>query len=187
MKILLASGSPRRSAILKDAGFNFEKLSIDVDESYPASMAAAEVPAYLAAKKMDAARSAAVAIDAIIITADTIVLLGDTIIGKPANAADAAAILRSLSGKMHTVISAVCICIRGEIHCVESKTDVYFDAMTDAEIDYYISKYAPFDKAGAYAIQEWIGLNKILRIDGDYYNVVGFPMSKIYPLLKRYQ
>ncbi|MBP9547947.1 MAG: septum formation protein Maf [Chitinophagales bacterium] len=183
MKIILSSASPRRRSILKDAGFDFEILAIDVDESFPPNLNSKQVPAFIASKKMDAARQSVATKDNIIITADTVVLLGDEIIGKPINVEDAKHILRKLSGKMHKVITAVCICKNGIETCMESETNVYFDTMTDLEIENYITAFKPFDKAGAYAIQEWIGLNKILRIEGDYYNVVGFPMSKVYPFL----
>lgn len=187
MKIILASASPRRRSILKDAGFDFEILAIDVDESFPKNINPAQVAAYIASKKMHAARQSDETKESIIITADTVVLLGDEIIGKPINVADAKNILRNLSGKMHLVITAVCIYKNGIETCIESETKVYFDTMTDREIENYISEFKPFDKAGAYAIQEWIGLNKILRIEGDYYNVVGFPMSKVYPFLNENQ
>ena len=182
MAIVLASGSPRRRQILQEAGFSFTLLPLDVDESFSSDMPALNVPLMLAQRKMEAAKSAAHSED-IIITADTVVVLDDQIIGKPVDRSDAFKILQSLSGKKHMVISGICIA-RGTTQIdMEVTTAVYFDVINDDEINFYLDQYQPYDKAGAYAIQEWIGMNKITRIEGDYYNVVGFPMSKIYPVL----
>ncbi len=182
MKIILASGSPRRSQILQDAGFDFEILKMDVEESFPDTMPVAEIPIFLAKKKMEAAIQLNTE-EAIIITADTAVIHENTIINKPYDSDDAFTMLRSLSGKMHLVISGVCITTPTQQFELEVTTKVYFDTLTDDEIKYYLKTFKPYDKAGAYAIQEWIGINKITKIEGDYYNVVGFPMSKIYPIL----
>ena len=184
MKILLASASPRRSQILKEAGFDFEILKIDVDESFPDSMPVPEVPVYLAKKKMEEAKKYLNA-ENLIITADTVVILGDEIINKPLDTDDAFRMLEKLAGKTHTVISGVCISTMNEDFIFEDRTDVVFENMTEEEIKFYIDNYKPFDKAGSYAIQEWIGLNKIARIEGNYFNVVGFPMSKVYPILRQ--
>ncbi len=185
MPIVLASGSPRRSQILKDAGFDFTVLSLDVDERFPAGMPAVNVPLMLAQRKMQAAQQHVFPED-IIITADTVVVLEDTIIGKPEDRNDAFGILRSLSGKKHTVITGICIA-KGHTHVdIEVSTAVYFESLSDEEIGFYLDTFQPYDKAGAYAIQEWIGMNKISRIEGDYYNVVGFPMSKIFPVLNTF-
>ena len=183
MSIKLASGSPRRSQLLKEAGFEFEILKIVVDESFPQSMPVKDIPLFLAQKKMQEANNFRKDND-IIITADTVVILEDTVINKPFDSDDAFSILRNLSGNMHLVVSGVCIATSTYQYDLEVTTKVYFDTMTDDEIKFYIKNYKPFDKAGAYAIQEWIGINKITKIEGDYYNVVGFPMSKIYPILK---
>lgn len=180
--IILASGSPRRSQILETAGFTFTVIRPDAEEVFDDSMDVMDVPLYLAGKKMDLALTMAPA-DAIVITADTVVILDDTIIGKPVDEADAFRILRVLSGTMHLVVSGVCIHYRGSRYEIDVTTKVFFDHLTDAEIRNYLHTCLPYDKAGAYAIQEWIGMNKITRIEGDYYNVVGFPMSKIYPIL----
>lgn len=184
MKILLASASPRRSQILKEAGFDFEILKIDVDESFPDSMPVPEIPVYLAKKKMEEAKKY-LNVENLIITADTVVILGDEIINKPLDAEDAFRMLEKLAGKTHTVISGVCISTIKEDFIFEDRTDVVFEEMSGEEIKFYIDNYKPFDKAGSYAIQEWIGLNKIARIEGNYFNVVGFPMSKIYPILRK--
>ncbi len=183
MKIILASASPRRRQMLKEAGFEFDILKIDVNESYPDDIPVEKVPLFVAQKKMDEAKKH-VNEDATLITADTIVILDNEIIGKPADQDDAMQILKKLSGRMHVVISAVCILAGERSYSLEAETKVYFEQLIEEEITFYLNKYRPFDKAGAYAIQEWIGLNKISKIEGDYYNVVGFPMSKIYPILK---
>lgn len=180
--IILASGSPRRSQILATAGFEFSIIKPEVDEVFSSEMPVMEVPLYLAGIKMDAALSM-VAQDAIVITADTVVILDEQIIGKPKDEEDAFSILKCLSGKMHLVVSGVCLQYKGTRYDIDVTTKVYFDVMTDTEIRRYLETCKPYDKAGAYAIQEWIGMNKITRIEGDYYNVVGFPMSKIYPVL----
>lgn len=180
--IILASGSPRRSQILDAAGFSFTVIKPDAEEVFDDSMDVMDVPLYLAGKKMDLALTM-VQEEAIIITADTVVILDDTIIGKPVDEDDAFRILRSLSGTLHLVVSGVCLYYRGTRYEIDVTTKVYFDHLTDVEIRNYLRTCKPYDKAGAYAIQEWIGMNKITRIEGDYYNVVGFPMSKIYPIL----
>ncbi|MFN0275860.1 MAG: Maf family protein [Chitinophagales bacterium] len=183
MNILLASTSPRRKQILTDAGFDVEILKTEVDESFPESLSVTEVPVFLAKKKMtEAVRHAPP--EATILTADTIVVLNNEIIGKPIDEEDAKGILRRLSGNMHEVISGVCIRKNGEVYTFDSITRVFIHVLTEEEINFYISTYKPFDKAGAYAIQEWIGLNKIYKIEGDYYNVVGLPMSEVYRKLR---
>lgn len=180
--IILASASPRRSQILEAAGFTFTVVKPDVEEVFDPAMPVMEVPLYLAGLKMDAARKM-VADDALIITADTVVILNEQLIGKPVDEPDAFRILRALSGNMHLVVSGVCLYYKGNQYDIDVTTKVYFDHLTDVEIHAYLDTCKPYDKAGAYAIQEWIGMNKISRIEGDYYNVVGFPMSKIYPVL----
>jgi len=183
MKIILASGSPRRRDILTAAGFTVELLKIDVDESFPANIPVRQVPMYLAKKKMQKAMQHMVD-NLPLITADTVVILDNEIINKPADTEDAANMLQKLSGRTHEVITGVCILKNGKEECIEAVTNVSMNRLTDDEIRFYINTYKPFDKAGAYAIQEWIGLNKISRIEGDYYNVVGFPMSLVYAMLK---
>ena len=183
MSIILASGSPRRSQILKDAGFEFSLLKMDVDESFDISMPAENVPLMLAVRKMEEAVKHIQKND-IVITADTVVVWNENIIGKPVDRSDAFEILTKLSGNVHRVITGICI-HKGETRMeLEVTTKVVFEIITAEEINYYLDRYQPYDKAGAYAIQEWIGMNKIARIEGDYYNVVGFPMSRIYPVLK---
>jgi septum formation protein len=182
MKIILASGSPRRRQILHEAGFSFDVLRIDADESFPPDMPVRDVPKFLASKKMDIAQQLCTPED-IVITADTVVILGDEIINKPLNEDDGFQMLRKLSGQMHEVITAICIARENLRVDLEEVTKVYFEPLSDAEIGFYLSRFKPYDKAGAYAIQEWIGLNKIAKIEGNYYNVVGFPMNQVYKVL----
>lgn len=182
-KIILASQSPRRKQLMELAELEFEIIIADVDETNPPGMPGAEVPAFLARKKAGAI--AHLADGAIVIAADTVVLLGDLILGKPIDAEHAQKILRQLSGRMHTVVTGVCI-RKGEKEIVfSSTTEVYFRQLTDTQIAHYIRNYKPFDKAGAYAIQEWIGVTGIGKINGDYYNVMGLPIGDVILALKR--
>jgi len=176
-KLILASGSPRRRQLLEQAGYSFRIVVTDVDETNPPGMPGADVPAFLAKKKADAIAHAHP--EAVIIAADTVVLLGDDILGKPKDAADAAAMLQRLSGRMHRVVTGVCIQQGAEQEHFSVTTEVYFRELTRAGIDYYITHFRPFDKAGSYAIQEWIGLTGIERINGDYYNVMGLPIGQV--------
>ena len=179
MGIVLASGSPRRKQILGDAGFEFSIILPDVDESFAEDIAVDAVPLMLANRKMEKAKTLCQPND-IIITADTVVILENKIIGKPNDRSDAVAILKALSGKQHKVVSGVCIAQGERQYDLEVTTKVYFDTLTDAEIDFYIDKYQPYDKAGAYAIQEWIGLCKISRIEGTFTNIMGLPVDRVY-------
>ena len=182
-KLILASRSPRRIALLNAAGLKFVVRSADIDETPPAGMTVKKVPQYLAKKKADAIKQSN---NELIIAADTLVILNNIILGKPADKKDAEKMLRMLSRKMHTVITGVCIkSIKKEIAFSE-QTNVFFKKLTDADISYYIKKYKPFDKAGSYAIQEWIGLTGIYKIEGDYFNVMGLPVSRVIEELKKF-
>jgi septum formation protein len=181
-RLILASGSPRRKTILTDAGFLPEVIPLDVDESFPADMDVRKVASFLAEIKMEAALGRFPQ-DKVMVTADTVVVLEGEIIGKPGDRKEAIGMLQNLSGKVHEVNTAVCIALGGDIHKVEAWTEVSLLPVSLDEIEYYVDQHKPYDKAGGYAIQEWIGLNKIDRISGDYYNVVGFPMSGVYPVL----
>lgn len=181
-KIILASQSPRRKQLLELAEIDFEIIIADVDETNPPGMPGDDVPAFLAKKKANAI--AHLAGDAIVIAADTVVLLDHHILGKPTDAANAKAILRQLSGRMHKVVSGVCILQADREVSFSVTTQVFFRPLTDAQIDHYISRYQPYDKAGAYAIQEWIGVTGIEQINGDYYNVMGLPIGDVIHVLK---
>jgi len=173
---ILASKSPRRHYLLKQAGFDFEVQTLDVDESFDTELKKEEVPLFLAKKKALAFESK----DKIIVTADTVVSLQDEIINKPENDEDAIAMLSKLSGRMHTVYSGVCIRKLDAIHSFTEATEVFFKELSAAEIEYYVKHYQPFDKAGAYGIQDWLGYIGVSRINGCFYNVMGFPVSRFY-------
>lgn len=177
--IILASKSPRRSQLLKACGFEFEVKTMDVEESYPADLKTSEVAAYLARKKAQGSKSL-ITDNEILITADTIVTLGETVYGKPKDYADACHILRQLSGQVHEVITGICLTSKDKEVVLSDTAKVYLKPLTDEEIDYYVKTYEPYDKAGAYAIQEWIGLTKIEKIEGSYFTIMGLPTHLIY-------
>lgn len=186
-KIILASGSPRRKALLSGLGIEFEvRLLPDIDESFPEGLAAGEIPCFIAREKADAYKPSLQA-DELLITADTIVWLDGEVLGKPLDEADARRILHKLSGKTHQVITGVCLTTTVWQRTFNAVTDVTFSTLTDAEIDYYIGNYHPFDKAGAYGVQEWIGYVAVERIEGSFYNVMGLPIQKLYKELQQIQ
>lgn len=176
--IILASGSPRRKQLLTDIGLDFKVCSTDIDETFPAHLKGKEIALYLAERKADASNP--LTKKDLIITCDTIVWLDNVALEKPASKTEAQTMLKKLSGNIHQVISAVCIKTLKDKKLFYDSTEVTFGALTDDEIDYYIDHYKPFDKAGAYGIQEWIGLIGIEKINGSYTNVVGMPMEKLY-------
>jgi septum formation protein len=176
-RIILASGSPRRKQLMEMAELHFEVLVTDVDETNPPGMPGDDVPAHLAAKKANAV--ADLAHDAIVVAADTVVLLDDQILGKPQDAQHARDMLRSLAGRTHRVVTGVCIRSAKKEQIFSVTTEVRFRPLTDEQIAHYVANYKPFDKAGSYAIQEWIGVTGIERIDGDYYNVMGLPIGDV--------
>ncbi len=180
-KIYLASKSPRRQELLKLMGLEYTLYIKDIDESYPESLRANEVAEYIAKKK---ANAFAVSEEGVIVTADTVVVVDNEILGKPLDADDASAMLRKLSGRKHEVITGVCIFSKEHQVSFSEVTEVHFRTLQDIEIDYYIKNYKPFDKAGAYGIQEWIGVTAITGIVGSYTNVVGLPTEKLYEGLK---
>lgn len=184
-KVILASQSPRRRELLAMAGIRFEVRPVPFDESYPPDLPVSEVAAYLAEKKAMAAQPLP-GMDEILLTADSIVALGNEVFGKPADYEDAVRILRALSGKTHQVYTGVCLWTPGKKKVFTGTSHVHFGVLTDEEIDFYIREYQPFDKAGAYAIQEWIGLCKVERIEGTFSNIVGLPMELVYKELKEF-
>lgn len=183
-KIILASKSPRRSQLLQQAGFRFEIKTQEVEETYPDSLKTEEVAGFLARKKARAARSF-IQKDEIILAADSVVILNDTIYGKPKDYDDAVHILKQLSGNIHHVITGVCLLSITQERVFSDTSKVYFEPLTEEEIHYYITHYQPFDKAGAYAIQEWIGLCKIRKIEGTYANIMGLPVQRVYEELEK--
>lgn len=177
-KIVLASQSPRRKQLLEWAEIPFEIIVKETDESYPENMPVAEVPVYIARNKALAIKDTVKA-DRQILAADTIVVLENEIIGKPKNRQDAVEILAKLSGRKHQVITGVVILMKGKEIAFSDTTEVMFHSLTTGQISFYVDKYKPYDKAGAYAIQEWIGVVGIRNINGDFYNVMGLPVSRV--------
>lgn len=183
-QITLASGSPRRKELLSSLGIDFQVRTKPIDETFPANLPAREVATYIAKAKAEAF-TGDIGANELIITADTVVILGDEILAKPADKKEAQKMLQALSGSTHLVITGVCILTAEGFQTFDETTSVVFKQLSTQEIDYYIDNYQPFDKAGAYGIQEWIGMVGIERIEGDYYNVVGLPLHKVYNHLKQ--
>lgn len=178
LKIILASASPRRKELLAGLDLDFEvKVVKGVSESYPKTLRAEEVPQYISREKAAAYQ---VADDELLLTADTVVIVDNTILGKPHDADDARRMLRLISGRTHQVVTGVTLTTAKAQKTFGVSTDVTFRQLTDDEIDYYIAHYRPFDKAGAYGIQEWIGYVGVTSIHGSYYNVMGLPVQRIY-------
>ncbi len=181
-KILLGSASPRRQELLEKMDLDFKTVSIKADESYPEILPATEVPEYLAIKKSLAYHR--LKADEMLITADTIVVLDDEILGKPKNKTAAKKMLQALSGRKHEVITGVCLRTKKDILTFADISEVYFKKLKNKDIKYYIDRYQPFDKAGAYGIQEWIGVTGIKKIKGSYYNIMGLPTAKLIDYIK---
>ncbi|MEQ8244827.1 Maf family nucleotide pyrophosphatase [Fulvivirga sp.] len=182
--LILASKSPRRSQLLKEAGFDFSVKTMDVDESFPDDMEVHQVAEYIASNKAKAFQNSI--IDEIVITADTVVIVDDKILAKPANQNEAFDMIKSISGRSHEVMTGVALVTKDNISTFSDTTKVIFKPLVDHEINYYIENYKPYDKAGAYGIQEWIGMIGIERIEGSYFNVVGLPIQKLYQALLPY-
>src|ERR1700733_3613235 len=178
LKHILASKSPRRQELLRLMDIAFRIVLKEVDESYPDGLKPEEVAVYIAEKKAKAFDETVT--DEVVLTADTIVCVNNQILGKPENAAHAIEMLQTLSGRMHLVITGVCLLYKHQYHSFYDVSEVYFGELTDEEIEDYVNKYQPFDKAGSYGIQERIGLIGIERINGSYTNVVGLPTEKLY-------
>lgn len=178
--IVLASNSPRRKELLSGLGLKFEvKVLPDVDESYPKNLLPEEVPIYIASKKANANR-VNMANNDLLITADTVVICNGKILGKPKNAAEAYEMLNFLSGKVHQVVTGVCLTTIKEQRKFSATSDVTFKNLTSEEIEYYIQNFKPYDKAGAYGIQEWIGYIGVTKINGSFFNVMGLPVQRLY-------
>lgn len=183
-RIILGSGSPRRHFLLNELGIEFEILvNENLEETYPEGLSKEEIPVYLAELKSSAIMGD-VSKDSLLITADTIVWLDGKVINKPKDRADAVNILKSLSGNKHEVLTGVCLRTAERKHSFHATSQVWFASLDDEEIIYYIDRYKPFDKAGAYGVQEWIGYIGIEKIEGSYFNVMGLPIQKVYHALK---
>ncbi|MBV8327100.1 Maf family nucleotide pyrophosphatase [Chryseobacterium sp.] len=183
MKLLLASQSPRRKELLTSLGFEFEVVKTDCEEILPADIKIEEAAAYLSQLKADTFRS--LSPDEILLTADTVVAIEDKVLGKPADETDAKNMLRHLSGKTHQVYTGITIKTQDRVFTETDVADVTFDEITDGEIEFYIQKYQPFDKAGSYGIQEWLGMAKIKNINGSFYTIMGLPTHLVYKILQK--
>lgn len=176
--LILASSSPRRQYLMKEAGFTFTVEKPEVEEDFPASLPIEQVARFLAAKKAEFFRPRIH--EEIIVTADTVVILGDKILNKPLDRPEAIAMLSQLSGNTHRVMTGVCIVSKEKEESFDDTTEVSFVKLTQKEIEFYVDQYKPFDKAGAYGAQDWIGMVAIEKIVGSYFNVMGLPIHKVY-------
>ncbi len=189
-KIILASKSPRRSQLLQWAEIEFEIMSAETDESYPADLSPTDVATYIACNKATDVKNSLQHKDTngigyTVLAADTIVVLDNKIIGKPSGRQHAIDTLSLLSGRTHHVITGVCILTKGKKIVFAEQTEVEFFELGQSELEYYVDNYKPYDKAGSYAIQEWIGVTGIKSINGDFYNVMGLPVSRVVKELKK--
>jgi len=181
-KLILASASPRRQFLLKEIGLEFTIDPPHINESFPADLPIQKVPSYLAEKKAKELLSKIT--DEIILASDTVVILGKKILNKPADRAEAIEMLTALSGTTHIVITAVCLLSKDKSDCFEDWTEVTFKHLSQKEIEYYVDNYKPYDKAGAYGAQDWIGMVAIEKIVGSYFTVMGLPIHKVYERLQ---
>jgi septum formation protein len=184
--LILASQSPRRQYLLKELGLDFEIIATNVLENYPATLSHPEIAVYLAELKADTFDGTRMESKALIIAADTIVCLEHEILGKPGNYTAAVEMLKKLSGRKHDVITGVCLKSKNKRKTFHVKSSVYFKELKREEIDYYIENFQPFDKAGGYGVQEWIGYIGISRIEGSFFNVMGLPVKELYEELLKF-
>ena len=190
MNLILGSQSPRRRELMAGLDIPFTCVTIDADESFPTDLQAGDIPMYIARAKARA-YEAQLQPDDLLITSDTIVWLNGQMLGKPQSKQEAKQMLMQLSGQTHQVYTAVCFTwlnpppAQSAQHSFVDCTDVTFRTLTEEEIDYYVEKYMPLDKAGAYGVQEWIGYVGVTRMEGSYFNVMGFPIGRVYDWLKR--
>ena len=180
--VVLASNSPRRRELLEQLGVNYRvELIKGIDETHPADMPAHEIAEYLSRLKASAYQLKS---RELLITADTVVILGDDVLGKPADDAEACSMLRRLSGRTHSVVTGVAVTTEEGVRSFSDEALVTFDALSDDEINYYVKQYSPLDKAGAYGIQEWIGYAGVKKLEGSFFTVMGLPVHRLYQLLK---
>lgn len=185
--IILASQSPRRKQLLETAHYNLEIIIANTDETFPDDLAEEDIPVYIATDKAKAVKAKISVAEKPIIAADTIVVIGNEILGKPVDREEAIYFLSKLSGNTHKVITGVAIIFQDKLITISDTTEVSFHNLTHQQITYYVDEYKPYDKAGAYAIQEWIGMIGISKINGDFYNVMGLPISKVVNELDKLQ
>lgn len=182
--IILASKSPRRQELLKGIGLKFSVLTKDVDESFSRNLSVFDVAPYLSIKKARSFEETELPENYMIITADTVVIANDMILGKPKDEDEARNMLRLLSGKKHSVVTGVTIRTKEKTKTFSATSKVSFDILDDEDIEYYVNSFKPFDKAGSYGIQEWIGYIAVNSVEGSYFNVMGLPTQKLYQMLK---
>jgi septum formation protein len=180
--LILASSSPRRQYLMREAGYTFTVEKPDVDESFPKELPVEQVAKYLASKKAEYFRTEIH--EEVVITADTVVILGKEVLNKPADRDEAIIMLSQLSGKTHLVVTGVCILSKEKEESFDDTTEVTFKKLSRTEIEFYVDTYKPYDKAGAYGAQDWIGMVAIEKIVGSYFNVMGLPMHKVYDHMK---
>jgi septum formation protein len=183
-KIYLASKSPRRREIIGNAGFSYELVDIDVDEDFPASLPVEEVAEFLANKKADALTE--LPMDGILLTSDTVVVVGDEILNKPESKEEATAMLKKLSGTVHLVITGVCMRDKHKSVSLSDTSKVTFANLSDAEIEKYVNSPSPYDKAGSYGIQDGLGMVAVTNIEGSYFNIMGLPIHRVYEEAKKW-
>lgn len=181
-RIILASQSPRRQELLKELALDFDIETRPIDEVYDSNLKGAAITDYLSSLKASAFND--LAPQDLLITSDTIVWIDDQALGKPQNHEEACKMLSMMSGKMHQVFTSVCFTTANKQWTISDETKVYFNTLTYEEIEHYVSHYKPFDRAGSYGIQDWLGCIGIEKIDGCYYNVMGLPLPKVYSFLK---
>lgn len=184
--VVLASKSPRRQELLRGIGIEFSVMTKEVDESYSKNISVFDVAPYLSVKKAKSFEDSDLPNNYMLITADTVVVVDDAILGKPKDEDDARNMLRLLSGKKHYVITGVTIHTKDKTKTFSVSSKVSFDDLSDDEIEYYVNVYKPFDKAGSYGVQEWIGYIGVNSVEGSYFNVMGLPTHKLYQMLKQF-
>ena len=182
--IVLASKSPRRQELLKGIGVDFTIMTKDVDESYPSRLPSIDVAPFLSLKKAKAFEDAELPENYMVITADTVVIVDNEILGKPQDRDDAFRMIKMLSGKVHKVVTGVTVHTKEKTKTFSVTSKVTFEMLDNQEIEYYIDNYKPYDKAGAYGVQEWIGYCGVSYVEGSYFNVMGLPTQKLYKVLK---
>lgn len=184
--VILASKSPRRQELLKGIGIDFTIMTKDIDESFPQNMSPYDVAPYLSVKKAKAFNDSELPDNYMIITSDTVVIVDDKILGKPKDAEEARSMIRLISGRKHSVITGVTVHTKHKTKTFSVTSKVSFINLDDEEIEHYVNNYKPFDKAGAYGIQEWIGYIGVDYVEGSYFNVMGLPTQKLYNILKTF-
>ena len=184
-KLILASSSPRRQELIKGLDIPFETRIFEIEESYPSDLSNEKIPEYLARLKASPFKNK-LTNNEVVVTSDTIVLLKDQLLIKPKDKEEAQLMLRNLSNRMHRVLSSICVTSNSKQVCITDESKVYFKQLNEDEITYYIDKYKPYDKAGGYGIQEWLGFIGIEKIEGSYYNIMGLPTHRLYEVLKQF-